>query len=100
MSRRSSGSDRKLLDAMVKPDRPFVWLNRLRARHLAQSLNSPRTDETDARMLARFGAERRPAPHLPRELVLADPIELVDLRDQLKRMETQGKNDVPEQSTR
>ncbi len=65
----TSGCDRRLLDACAKADRPFVRLNPLYAWHFAQSLNLPKTDRTDARMLARLGAERQPAPHLPRDPV-------------------------------
>jgi transposase len=43
-------------------------------------------------MLARFGAERQPAPHLPQDPVRGHLAELADRRDQLKRMEVQEKN--------
>ena len=67
-------------------------LNPLHAWHFAQSLNLPKTDRVDARMLARLGAERQPAPHLPQDPARAGLAELADRRDQLKRMETQEKN--------
>ena len=46
----------------------------------------------DARMLARFGAERQPVPHLPPAPVRVELTALADRRDQLERMETQEKN--------
>ena len=67
----TSGCDLALIAACAKAGRPDVRLDPLHAWHVAQSLNLPKTDRVDARMLARFGAERR---------------------DQLKRMETQEKN--------
>jgi transposase len=88
----TSGCDQALLKALAKADQPFVRLNPLHAWHFAQSLNLPKTDKTDARMLARLGAERQPAPHLPQDPARAGLAELADRRDQLKRMETQEKN--------
>lgn len=88
----TSGCDQRLLQACAKANRPFVRLNPLHAWHFAQSLNLPKTDRVDARMLARFGAERQPAPHLPPDPNRALLAELADRRDQLKRMETQEKN--------
>lgn len=88
----TSGCDRALLQACATAGRPFVRLNPLHAWHFAQSLNLPKTDRVDARMLARLGAERRPAPHLPQDPARAVLAELADRRDQLKRMETQEKN--------
>lgn len=88
----TSGCDLALLKALAALDRPFVRLNPLHAWHFAQSLNLPKTDRVDARMLARLGAERQPAPHLPQDPARAALAELADRRDQLKRMETQEKN--------
>lgn len=88
----TSGCDQALLKALAKAGRPFVRLNPLHAWHFAQSLNLPKTDRVDARMLARFGAERQPAPHLPPDPARAELAELADRRDQLKHMETQEKN--------
>lgn len=88
----TSGCDRALLLALTTAKRPFVRLNPLHSWHFAQSLNLPKTDRTDARMLARLGAERRPVPHLPPDPARVALAELVDRRDQLKRMETQEKN--------
>jgi transposase len=88
----TSGCDQKLLKALAKSEMPFVRLNPLHAWHFAQSLNLPKTDRVDARMLARLGAERQPAPHLPQDPGRAELAELADRRDQLKRMETQEKN--------
>jgi len=88
----TSGCDQALLKACAAAGRPFVRLNPLQAWHFAQSLNLPKTDQVDARMLARLGAERQPAPHLPPDPARAGLAELADRRDQLKRMETQEKN--------
>jgi transposase len=88
----TSGCDQALLKACAAADRPFVRLNPLHAWHFAQSLNLPKTDRVDARMLARLGAERQPAPHLPPDPARAALAELADRRNQLKRMETQEKN--------
>ena len=88
----TSGCDQSLLRALAKAEQPFVRLNPLHAWHFAQSLNLPKTDRTDARMLARLGAERQPVPHLPPDPARAALAELADRRDQLKRMETQEKN--------
>ena len=40
----------------------YARVNPLHSWHYAQSLNLAKTDRVDARMLARFGAERQPAP--------------------------------------
>lgn len=95
----TSGCDQALLRALAKAERPFVRLNPLHAWHFAQSLNLPKTDRTDARMLARLGAERQPVPHLPQDPARAELAELVDRRDQLKRMETQEKNRLGKTAT-
>lgn len=95
----TSGCDLCLLAACAKVSRPFVRLNPLYAWHFAQSLNLPKTDKVDARMLARFGAERQPAPHVPRDPDRAALTELADRRDQLKRMETQEKNRMAKTTT-
>jgi len=88
----TSGCDQALLTALAEAGQPFVRLNPLHAWHFAQSLNLPKTDRVDARMLARLGAERQPAPHLPQDPARAELAELADRRDQLKRMEVQEKN--------
>lgn len=88
----TSGCDQALLKAGAVAGRRFVRLNPLHAWHFAQSLNLPKTDRVDARMLARLGAERQPAPHLPQDPARGALAELADRRDQLKRMETQEKN--------
>ena len=80
--------------------RDFVRLNPLHAWHFARSLNLAKTDriaqnarfQRDARMLARFGAERQPAPTrtaTPSGRMLRA---LGHRRDQLKRMIAQEKN--------
>ena len=106
------GCDRVLLDACAGAGQPYVRLNPLHAWHFARSLNLPKadlpktvlpktdrpktdwpkTDWVDARMLARFGAERQPAPHLPRDPERVALAALVGRRDQLKGMATQEKN--------
>ena len=88
----TSGCDLALSAACARAGRPDVRLDPLHAWHFAQSLNLPKTDRVDARMLARFGAERQPAPHLPPDPERVAVAELADRRDQLKRMETQEKN--------
>lgn len=88
----TSGCDRTLLQALARARQPFVRLNPLHAWHFARSLNLPKTDRVDARMLARLGAERRPEPHVPADPARLELAQLVDRRDQLKRMETQEKN--------
>lgn len=95
----TSGCDQSLIKAIAKAKQPFVRLNPLHAWHFAQSLNLPKTDRTDARMLARLGAERQPAPHLPPDPARAALAELADRRDQLKRMETQEKNRLTKTSS-
>lgn len=88
----TSGCDQALLKVLAAAERPFVRLNPLHAWHFAQSLNLPKTDRTDARMLARLGAECQPTPHQPQDPARGELAELADRRDQLKRMETQEKN--------
>lgn len=88
----TSGCDGHLMRAAAALDRPFCRSNPLHAWHFAQSLNLPKTDRVDARMLARMGAERQ-LPASP--AFIAERAELAELnsrRDQLKRMETQEKN--------
>jgi hypothetical protein len=70
----------------------FLWRNPLHAWHFAQSLNLPQADRADARIPARLGVERRPAPHLPQDLVRAALAELAARHDQIKCMEKQEKN--------
>jgi transposase len=88
----TSGCDRGLIEACIRAGRPYVRLNPLHAWHFAQSLNLPKTDRVDARMLARFGAERQPLPRAAPDPARTALAELADRRDQLKRMETQEKN--------
>ena len=59
---------------------------------LPASRNLAKTDRVDARMLARFGAERHLEPTPPEDPARAELGELNQRRDQLKRMETQEKN--------
>ena len=75
---------------------PFARINPLHGWHFARSLNLPKTDRVDARMLARFGAERHPEPDPPADPARRDLAALSQRRDQLKRMETQEKNRLAE----
>lgn len=74
----------------------FARINPLHGWHFAQSLNLPKTDRIDARMLARMGArmgaERALAATPPSDPARVELAALVRRRDQLKRMETQEKN--------
>ncbi len=88
----TSGCDRALIAEAVRAGRPFVRLNPLHAWHFARSLNLPKTDRVDARMLARLGRERQPEPHRPPAASRAELAALAGRRDELKRMETQEKN--------
>jgi transposase len=88
----TSGCDRALRDALEAAGCPFVRLNPLHAWHFARSLNLPKTDRVDARMLARLGAERRPDPDPAGDPVREELRALAQRRDQLKRMQTQEKN--------
>ena len=94
---RCDGALRVALDA---EGRPGARLNPLHAWHFARSLNLPKTDrvaqnarfQRDAAMLARLGAERRPAPDPAHDRNRDELRALVQRRDQLKRMEIQEKN--------
>ena len=84
--------DGAILRLATAAGQPFHRLNPLHGWHFARSLNLPKTDRVDARMLARLGAERQLAPSPGFDAAGADLAELSDRRDQLKRMETQEKN--------
>ena len=71
---------------------PFHRLNPLHGWHFGRSLNLPKTDAVDARMLARIGAARRLAARPIFDATRAELAELTGRRDQLKRLETQEKN--------
>ncbi len=88
----TSGCDGRLIRLASQAGQPFHRLNPLHAWHFARSLNLPKTDRVDARMLARLGAERRPDPAPGHDAIRAELAELHGRRDQLKRMETQEKN--------
>lgn len=75
---------------------PFARINPLHGWHFAHSLNLPKTDRTDARMLARFGAERHPAETPAMDPAWVTLAALSQRRDQLRRMETQEKNRLGE----
>ncbi|WP_299908244.1 IS110 family transposase [uncultured Paracoccus sp.] len=92
----TSQCDMPLRRAVDAAERPHVRLNPLHAWHFAQSLNLPKTDRVDARMLARFGTERQPRPDPPTEPARVELTQLSHRRDQLKRMETQEKNRLAE----
>ena len=86
------GCDDAVMRACGARGLPFCRVNPLHAWHFARSLNLPKTDRIDARMLARFGAERGPSPTPPPDVARVELAELSARRDQLKRMETQEKN--------
>lgn len=88
----TSGCDARLIRHASAAGQPFHRLNPLHAWHFARSLNLPKTDRVDARMLARLGAERQLEPSPEHDAARAELAELHGRRDQLKRMETQEKN--------
>ena len=88
----TSLSDDLILRLASARGQPFHRLNPLHGWHFGRSLNLPKTDRVDARMLARIGAERV-LPQSPLfNPATARLAELSGRRDQLKRMETQEKN--------
>jgi transposase len=72
--------------------RLYHRLNPLHGWHFGRSLNLPKTDRVDARMLARIGAERALEPSPGFDAVRAELAELVGRRDQIERMRTQEIN--------
>ena len=93
----TSGCDRSVRAGLEAAGRDFVRLNPLHVWHFARSLNLAKTDRradapTDARMLARLGAERQPAPDPYGDPVREELRALSQRRDQLKRMIAQEKN--------
>lgn len=88
----TSGCDRAILQEAEARGIPMRRINPLHGWHFARSLNLPKTDRVDARMLARFGVERKPEPQVassPARVALA---ELEMRRQQLKVMEGQEKS--------
>ena len=92
----TSGCDRPVRAGLEAAGRDFVRLNPLHAWHFARSLNLAKTDRVDARMLARLGAERQPAPDPYGDPVREELRALSQRRDQLKRMIAQEKNRLGE----
>lgn len=90
----TSGCDDPLRLALDDAGQPGRRLNPLHAWHFARSLNRAKTDRLDAQTLARFGAERQPAPDAPLDPAREELRDLVQRRDQLKRMEVQEKNRI------
>ena len=88
----TSGCDGVLLSEAGALGRPVHRANPLHCFHFARSLNLAKTDRVDARMLARYGAERHPHATVLGAASQRALAELVGRRDQLKRMETQEKN--------
>ena len=88
----TSGCDGLLSRMATAARRPYRQLNPLHGWHFGRSLNLPKTDRIDARMLARIGAERALEPSLGFDAARAELAELSGRRDQLKRMQTQEKN--------
>jgi transposase len=88
----TSGCDQALLKALAAARQPFVRLNPLHAWHFAQSLNLPKTDRVDARMLAAMGTALDLTPDQP---VARDQRELKELqiaRNALVKDSTRLKN--------
>ena len=88
----TSGCDRPVRAGLEAAGRDFVRLNPLHVWHFARSLNLAKTDRVDARMLARLGAERQPAPDPYGDPLREELRALSQRRDQLKRMLAQEKN--------
>ena len=88
----TSGCDAPILTATCAGAIAFHRINPLHGWHFARSLNLPKTDRVDARMLARMGAERALAAQQHGSKARQDLAELETRRDQLKRMEVQEKN--------
>lgn len=87
----ASGCDRALRRALDAAGRSGKRFSPLHAWHFACSLNLPKTDRVDAAMLARLGAERRPVPDPAPDPAREALRDLVQRRDQLKRMQAQEK---------
>lgn len=92
----TSRCDQTLSDEAAAANRPYARINPLHGWHFAQSLNLPKTDRIDARMLARLGAERHLEPTPSIDPARRELAALNQRRDQLKRMETQEKNRLGE----
>ena len=88
----TSGCDGLLERMATAAGRPYRRLNPLHGWHFGRSLNLPKTDRVDARMLARIGAERTLEPSPGFDAARAELAELIGRRDQLKRLETQEEN--------
>ena len=84
--------DHRLLRLASAARVPFHRINPLYGWHFSRSLNLPKTDRVDAKMLARMGSERQLEPSVCFDPMRAQLAELNGRRDQLKRMETQEKN--------
>lgn len=92
----TSRCDRLLRSEATAAGVAFARVNPLHGWHFAQSLNRPKTDRTDAAVLAQMGAERRLAPTPEPAPAVQELGQLARRRDQLKRMETQEKNRLAE----
>jgi len=88
----TSGCDRPLRLALDAAGQPGVRVNPLHAWHFARSLNRAKTDRLDAAMLARLGPERQLGPEAALDPAREELRDLVQRRDQLKRMQVQEKN--------
>lgn len=88
----TSGCDGPLLRLASAAGQPFHRLNPLHGWHFSRSLNRAKTDRSDARMLAKLGAERALPASPPFDPDRAELAELIGRRDQIRRMETQEKN--------
>ncbi len=88
----TSGCDGGIIREASALGQPFHRANPLHVWHFARSLNLPKTDRVDAKMLARLGAERQLEPSPAFRAERAELAELNGRRNQLKGMETQEKN--------
>lgn len=88
----TSGCDRPLRLGLDAAGQPGARVNPLHAWHFARSLNLAKTDRLDAAMLARLGVERQLEPEAALDPAREELRELVQRRDQLKRMQAQEKN--------
>jgi len=88
----TSGCDRAILQEAEARGIAMRRINPLHGWHFARSLNLPKTDRVDARMLARFGAERQPEPQAASSPARRELAELETRREQLKVMEGQEKS--------
>jgi len=88
----TSRCDKLLRERAMQACLHYARVNPLHSWYYARSHNLAKTDRVDARMLARFGAERQPAPTREIDPARAELGLLNQRRDQLLRMRTQERN--------